>query len=170
MNTNDNTNTAVDTTTAAAVNTRPTHAALRLTPGNYPGQVVSAKWNQYQKSAEDEARYTGKKYGAEITIDFGVATMSKILWFTTPEAQANTRKVFSEVWNLEGSDIFKRVASTVDSQVRVNVGPEEFNGRTSMRIRFINPLRSQEISEADMAELMGMELPEELQEEEKPLF
>jgi hypothetical protein len=168
MNTNDNTNTAVDTTTA--VNTRPTHAALRLTPGNYPGQVVSAKWNQYPKSAEDAARYPGKKYGCEVTIDFGVATMSKILWFTTPQAQANTRKVFSEVWGLEGSEIFKSINFTVNTQVRVNVGPEEYNGRVTNRIRFINPLRSEEITEADMAELMGMELPEELQEEEKPLF
>jgi hypothetical protein len=170
MNTTENNTTTVDTTTSKNVNTRPTHAALRLTPGNYPGQVVSAKWNQYPKSAEDNARYPGKKYGAEITIDFGVATMSKILWFTTPEAQANTRKVFSEVWNLEGADIFKGIASTVNTQVRVNVGPEEYNGRVTNRIRFINPLRSEEITEADMAELMGMELPEELQEEEKPLF
>lgn len=173
MQTNtDNTNTAVDTPTTNTVNTPPTHAALRLTLGNYPGKVIANKWNQYPKSKEDAARYQGKKYGAEVTVDFGVATMSKILWFTTPEAQANTRKVFSEVWGLEGADIFTKIGSTINSNVRVNIGPEEYNGRTSMRIRFINPLRSEEINDADLAELMGMEVPEVpgMSEEEKPLF
>ena len=143
--------------------TLPTKRA-NLLPGNHQAVVVSAKFT---------ANVNGKK-NVEIFFDLGTRQVQHNMWCTSDASKANTAKQIKNAFNVDLVEASKVNPTTGKNEIRqamesltgkrctVRMEHEEYNGRTSLKVAYVNPPGSIELSDEELTSI-EFNAPEEVE-------
>jgi hypothetical protein len=108
----------------------------RLQPGNHPATITGAAI----------VRNHNGKLNVELDCDLNGRRMQHNMYMTTPAGQANTAKQLKNAFGIES---FKDVPSIVGQSCVLRMENEEYNGRTSLKVVYINPHSSEVAADID---------------------
>lgn len=153
MNTNENTTTD-DTTTAidAIAKQGPlmTHTS-RLLAGNHPATVIGIRITR---------NHNGKLH-TELDCSLGNRRLQHQMWMTSPESQANTARQLKNAFGIES---FKEINKAVGQHCSLRIEEEEYNGRVTPKVRYVNPHTEVEVGDIDFDSLdAGFAAPAEVE-------
>ncbi len=86
------------------------------------------------------------KLNVELDCDLNGRHIQHNMYITTPAGQANTAK---QLKNAFGINSFKDVPSIVGKSCVLRMKDEEYNGRTSLKVAYVNPQSSEVAADFD---------------------
>jgi hypothetical protein len=123
-------------------------------PGNHPATVLDAKMTRNHNG----------KLNLELDLDLGSRRIQHNLYCTSEAGTANTAR---QIKNAFGVTSFKDIPSIVGQQCSLRVEDEEYNGRVSPKVKYVNPHSTSEATDLDMAALdAGFAAPNNISEVE----
>ena len=128
-----NTNEATEATIAAQTLTTP---ITRLQPGNHPATVTGAAM----------VRNHNGKLNLELDLDLGNRRIQHNLYCTSEAGTANTAR---QIKNAFGIESFKDVSKIVGQSCVLRMENEEYKGRTSLKVAYVNPHSSEAATDLD---------------------
>lgn len=111
-----------------------------LLPGNHPATITGAKM----------ARNRNGKLHVELDCDLGNRRIQHQMFCTSEAGTANTAR---QLKNAFGVSSFKELDSIVGQSCSLRIEDEEYNGRTSAKVRYVNPHSTEEAGDLDLAAL-----------------
>lgn len=132
-------NTTVETTTETTVNPDNKPHMIqqdKLLPGNHPATVIKASM----------ARNHNGKLHVALDLNLGTRRIQHSLYCTTEAGTANTKTQLERAFGITS---FRDVPSIAGKQCSVRIEEEEYNGRTSLKVKFVNPASSQAAGDID---------------------
>jgi len=109
-------------------------------------------------SATIKLNHNGK-LNIELDLTIGNRRIQHNMYLTTPAGAANTNKQLKNAFGIDieqakkDGTIRDELAKVSDTPCSVRIEDEEFNGRTSPRIKYVNPHYTTEASDEDFADL-----------------
>ena len=123
----------------------------RLQPGNHPATITGAAI----------VRNHNGKLNVELDCDLNGRRIQHNMYMTTPAGQANTAKQLKNAFGIES---FKDVANIVGQSCTLRMENEEYNGRISLKVAYVNPHSSEVADDVDFDALdAGFTAPAELE-------
>lgn len=123
-------------TTAASV---PFNRNL-LAPGNHAATIISAEM----------VRNHNGKLSLELDCEVDGRRLQHNMYCTTPNGTANTAK---QIKNAFGVESFKNIGDIVGQACKLRIEHEEYNGRTQVRVAYVNPQGSVSADDVNLDEL-----------------
>ena len=132
----------MQTETTAANETAIANATLtipvsRLQPGNHPATVTGAAM----------VRNHNGKLNLELDLDLGNRRIQHNLYCTSEAGTANTAR---QIKNAFGIESFKDVSKIVGQSCVLRMENEEYNGRTTLKVAYVNPHSSEAATDVDL--------------------
>jgi hypothetical protein len=109
----------------------------RLMPGNHPAVVLDARMTRNHNG----------KLNVELDLKIGNRRLQHNLYCTSEAGTANTAK---QLKNAFGVTSFKDVGKIAGQQCSVRIEEEEYNGKVSPKIRYVNPHSTSEATDVDL--------------------
>lgn len=145
------TTTTTATTKVTIPNQTLTTPITRLQPGNHPATITGAAI----------VRNHNGKLNVELDCDLNGRRIQHNMYMTTPAGQANTAKQLKNAFGIES---FKDVPDIVGKSCTLRMENEEYNGRTSLKVAYVNPHSSEAATNVDFDALdAGFTAPADLE-------
>lgn len=125
---------ATETVIANATLTTP---ITRLQPGNHPATVTGAAM----------VRNHNGKLNLELDLDLGSRRLQHNMYCTSEAGTANTARQIDKAFGVKS---FKDIASIVGQSCVIRMENEEYNGRTSLKVAYVNPNSSEIATDVDL--------------------
>ena len=112
----------------------------KMQPGNHPAIITNAAI----------VRNHNGKLNVELDCDLNGRRIQHNMYMTTPAGQANTAKQLKNAFGIES---FKDVAKIIGQSCTLRMEHEEYNGRVSLKIAYVNPHSSEAATDIDFSAL-----------------